>query len=31
VRDQADNDAWRRVYDSFADARRQLGVSNQAV
>ena len=27
----ADYDAWRRVYDSFADAQRQGGVSNQAV
>jgi hypothetical protein len=26
-----DYDAWRRVYDSFADAQRQGGVSNQAV
>jgi hypothetical protein len=27
----ADYDAWRRVYDSFADAQRQGGVTSQAV
>lgn len=27
----ADYDAWRRVYDSFADAQRQGGVTAQAV
>jgi hypothetical protein len=27
----ADYDAWRRVYDSFADAQRQSGVTSQSV
>jgi len=27
----ADYDAWRRVYDRFADAQRQGGVADQAV